>query len=65
MKTKLNKVEYLVGYIEAEEFWAALETYDYDEAFDFLTKNQLEDADQDLARVWKMFEKTIKFTDIT
>lgn len=59
-----EKIEYLVGYIEKDEFWAILETDSKDEAIDCFDYQKLEDADQDLAREWKIFKKTIKFTEL-
>jgi hypothetical protein len=58
------EIEYLVGYLETGEFWAVFESDDRDEAFDFLIINQLEDADQDLEREWKLYKKTIQFTEL-
>jgi len=56
-----QSIEYLVGYRENDEFWAVFESDNEQEAYEYFEDSVKEDEDQDLARTWELYEKTINF----
>ena len=54
-------IQYLVGYKEKNEFWAVFESDELDEATQYLKDSKENDKNQDLARSWEMYEKSVNF----